>query len=418
MFNFEFSQIFLFFVALYFLTKFWLNLRQIRAVQESINQVPEQFSNKITLEDHQKAARYTTTKIRIGQFEMILDTIILLLWTVVGGINLLNEWVMGLQYSTILSGIVLLLSFTFISSFISLPFSLYSTFVVEEKFGFNKTTPKTFIVDMAKGIALGLIIGVPLLWVILTLMESAGEYWWFYAWAVFMGFNLFLMWAYPVFIAPLFNKFSELEDKELMEKITNLLDRCGFKSKGVFVMDGSKRSGHGNAYFTGFGANKRIVFYDTLLESLSHNQVEAVLAHELGHFKHKHIVKSIFFMAASNLIGLAILGWLMNQDWFYSQMSIQSQSTAVALLLFMLVMPVFTFMLQPAFSYLSRKHEFEADEFAAQQASADDLITALVSMYKENASTLTPDNIYSSFYDSHPPASIRINHLKKIGALT
>ncbi len=409
-----FSEVFLFFVGLYFLLRFWLNLRQIRSIQSHKDQVPEQFSHNITLEDHQKAAAYSTTKIRFSQFEMIFDTIILLFWTLGGGVNLLNQWVLSFSLDSIQSGILLLLSFSLISGALSLPFSIYSTFVIEEKFGFNKTTVATFISDMVKGVILGLILGVPLIWVILKLMESAGSLWWLYAWAVFMGFNLLVMWAYPVFIAPLFNKFTELEDQELKEKINALLQRCGFKSKGIFVMDGSKRSGHGNAYFTGFGANKRIVFFDTLLESLSANQVEAVLAHELGHFKRKHILKSILFMAMTNLAGLAILGWIMKQDWFYSEMHIQTPSTAVALLLFMLILPVFTFILQPVFSMLSRKHEFEADEFAAQQASAKDLISALVSMYKENASTLTPDALYSSFYDSHPPASIRINHLEKV----
>ena len=409
-----FSEVFLFFVGLYFLLRFWPNLRQIRSIQSHKDQVPEQFSHNITLEDHQKAAAYSTTKIRFSQFEMIFDTIILLFWTLGGGVNLLNQWVLSFSLDSIQSGILLLLSFSLISGALSLPFSIYSTFVIEEKFGFNKTTVATFISDMVKGVILGLILGVPLIWVILKLMESAGSLWWLYAWAVFMGFNLLVMWAYPVFIAPLFNKFTELEDQELKEKINALLQRCGFKSKGIYVMDGSKRSGHGNAYFTGFGANKRIVFFDTLLESLSANQVEAVLAHELGHFKRKHILKSILFMAMTNLAGLAILGWIMKQDWFYSEMHIQTPSTAVALLLFMLILPVFTFILQPVFSMLSRKHEFEADEFAAQQASAKDLISALVSMYKENASTLTPDALYSSFYDSHPPASIRINHLEKV----
>jgi STE24 endopeptidase len=297
-------------------------------------------------------------------------------------------------------------------SLLDLPFSLYSTFVIEERFGFNKTTIKIWITDLLKSASLMMVIGVPLIAVILWLMNQAGQYWWLYAWSVWTAFSLLMMWAFPVFIAPLFNKFSALEDESLKTRIDNLLQRCGFKSKGVFVVDGSKRSAHGNAYFTGFGSNKRIVFYDTLLESLSENEVEAVLAHELGHFKRNHIKKSLALSILMTLGGFALLAWLMNSAWFYSAMGVETASTHTALLLFMFVLPVFTYFISPLFSAMSRKHEFEADDFAKQQSDYRALVSALVNMYRENASTLTPDPIHSMFYDSHPPASIRISHLE------
>jgi len=273
----------------------------------------------------------------------------------------------------------------------------------------------TFFVDMLKGALLGVIIGVPLVMGILWLMEFAGTYWWVYAWLGLTAFSLLMTWAYPKFIAPLFNKFSPLEEGEVADRINNLLERTGFNSKGVFVMDGSKRSGHGNAYFTGFGKNKRIVFFDTLLEHLTPSQVEAVLAHELGHFKRKHIVKGMALSIAMTFVGFAVLAWLMQQEWFYTSLGVQQSSTYMALILFMLVSPAFTFFIGPLMSKLSRKHEFEADEFAAEQSSATELIAALVGLYKENASTLTPDPLYSAFYDSHPPAAIRIAHLQEHG---
>jgi STE24 endopeptidase len=307
-------------------------------------------------------------------------------------------------------------SLTVISSLLNLPFSLYQTFVIEERFGFNQTTIKTWLLDLLKTALLVAALGIPLLAAILWLMNQAGAQWWIYAWLLWMGFSLVLMWAYPAFIAPLFNKFSPLEDEALRERIEKLLRRCGFTSRGVFVVDGSRRSSHGNAYFTGFGRNKRIVFYDTLLESLSADEVEAVLAHELGHFKRNHLKKSLLLSGAFSLLGFALLAWLMRSDWFYSALGVEVASTHTALILFVLVMPVFTYFINPLFSALSRKHEFEADEFAHFNSDYKALISALVNLYRDNASTLTPDPLHSMFYDSHPPATIRINRLETIAA--
>ncbi len=395
----------------------WLSIRNTRHVAKHRSAVPEEFSDKITLEEHQKAADYTTTKANFGRLEAFIGIFILLFWLFGGGLNWLDSFFRSMEWGELTTGIAVLLSFSFISSFIGLPTSLYRTFVIEEKFGFNKTTLKTLIVDMLKGTVLGLVIGVPLLLLILWLMQSAStpdSLWWLYAWATLSMFSLVMMWAYPKFIAPIFNKFAPLEDGETLERIKALLKRTGFNSNGVFIMDGSRRSSHGNAYFTGFGKNKRIVFFDTLLESLSPPQIEAILAHELGHFKHKHILKGLAVSLTTTLVGFAILGWLINKQWFYSGLGIEHSSTYMALLLFMLVSPSFTFLLGPMMSWWSRKHEFEADKFAAQEASASELISSLVSLYKENASTLTPDALYSAFYDSHPPASIRIAHLKQV----
>jgi STE24 endopeptidase len=283
--------------------------------------------------------------------------------------------------------------------------------VIEERFGFNRTTLKTFIIDIFKGGALALILGVPLLWIILWLMEKSGELWWIYAWVVWTSFSLFIMWVYPTLIAPIFNKFEPLEQGDTLERIKQLLQRCGFSSNGIFVIDGSRRSSHGNAYFSGFGRNKRIVFFDTLLKMLNDDELEAVLAHELGHFKKKHILKGMLISIATTFIALALLAWLMKNDWFYTALGVSTPSTYMALLLFALVLPVFTFVLHPLLSLFSRKNEFEADAFAAQQTRAEHLIQALVGLYKENASTLTPDPIYSAFYDSHPPAPVRIAQL-------
>jgi STE24 endopeptidase len=296
-------------------------------------------------------------------------------------------------------------------SLLDLPFSLYHTFVVEQRFGFNRSTPVLFFTDLIKHALLLFIIGGPLIALALWIMQASGALWWLYVWAVWITFTLVMFWAYPAIIAPLFNKFSPLQDEQLRQRIQSLMDKCGFHSKGIFVMDGSKRSGHGNAYFTGFGNNKRIVFFDTLLESLEPAEIEAVLAHELGHFKLKHIQKRLLSTAALSLAALALLGWLAAEDWFYHGLGISQPSAWMALLLFMLAMPVFTFFLQPLMSLLSRKHEFEADAYAVQQSSGADLVHALVKMYRENASTLTPDPLYSAFHDSHPPAPVRIAHI-------
>lgn len=406
-----FTQLFLIMFALSIGLRLWLSQRQIAHIRDHRAQVPESFADKISLEEHQKAADYTTTKTRFGRLPLFYDAGLLLIWTLGGGLEWLDQSIIAMEYSPIITGITVMLAFMFISSALDLPFSLYSTFVIEEKFGFNRTTVKTFIIDLFKGLALGLVIGVPLLFIILWLMEQAGELWWIYTWAVLTGFSLLIMWIYPILIAPIFNKFEPLEEGETLNRIKNLLSRCGFSSNGVFVIDGSKRSSHGNAYFSGFGRNKRIVFFDTLLKMLNDDELEAVLAHELGHFKKKHIIKSMLISFATTFIALAILAWLMKNEWFFHGLGLSTPSTYMALLLFTLVLPVFTFLLSPIMSLFSRKNEFEADTFAAEQTNAKHLIKALVDMYRENANTLTPDPLYSAFYDSHPPASIRIAHL-------
>ena len=390
----------------------WLAMRHINHIRAHKQKVPDAFADKIPLDAHQKAADYTITKTRLGMANAVLAAVVLLVWIFAGGLELLDQLWRGMQWGDIYTGTAFILSFMLISMLIELPVSLYSTFVVEEKFGFNKMTGALFIKDMLKGILLAAIIGTPLLLLILWIMEQAGSLWWFYVWCVWMAFSLTMMWAYPKFIAPLFNKFEPLEDGELKHRITSLLEKCGFSSNGIFVMDGSTRSGHGNAYFTGFGANKRIVFFDTLINSLDVDETEAVLAHELGHFKKHHIKKGVALMAGMSLVGLAILGWLINQVNFYNGLGVSTQSTYMGLLLFMLVMPLFTFFISPVFSAFSRKHEFEADDYAREQSNASCLVSALVKMYEENASTLTPDPIHSAFYDSHPPAPVRIARLQ------
>ncbi len=396
----NFAVLFLAFFAVSIVVKLWLAQRHLSHIHKHRAQVPGAFNEKITLQEHQKAADYTSAKVKFGRWPLLYDAVILLGWTFGGGLELLDQLARGYALEPVYTGILVILSM-----------SLYSIFVIEEKFGFNRTTLKTFVVDMFKGTLLALILGVPLIWIVLWLMEQMGEFWWLYAWAVLTGFSLLIAWAYPTWIAPIFNKFSPLEEGETLNRINSLLNRCGFNSDGIFVIDGSRRSSHGNAYFSGFGKNKRIVFYDTLLESLSDNELEAVLAHELGHFKRKHIVKSMAISFATTLVGLAILAWLMKADWFYNALGVSTSSTYMALLLFTIVTPVFTFLLSPIMSMFSRKNEFEADDYAAQQSEAKYLIQALVNMYRENANTLTPDPLYSMFYDSHPPAPVRIAHL-------
>lgn len=407
----SFGLLFIGFFALSLIIKFWLSQRHIDHIRANRNAVPEAFSEKISLEEHQKAADYTTRKVTFGRWPMLYDAALLLLWTFGGGLELLDQSWRILELDPIYTGIAVILSLMLIAALLDLPFSIYSTFVIEEQFGFNRTTVNTFITDLFKGLALTLIIGSPLIWVVLWLMEKSGELWWLYTWLVWTGFSLFLAWAYPTWIAPIFNKFKPLEEGETLTRITNLLQRCGFNSNGIFVIDGSRRSSHGNAYFSGFGKNKRIVFFDTLLESLNDDELEAVLAHELGHFKRKHIIKGMLLSIVTSLLGLWVLSWLMQNDWFYQSLGVSTSSTYMALLLFTIVVPVFTFLLSPLLSMLSRKNEFEADEFAAEQTDARNLIQALVNMYKENASTLTPDPLYSAFYDSHPPAPVRVAHL-------
>ncbi len=406
------------FLALLIITtgvQLWLSLRNAKHVAKHRAAVPQEFADKITLEEHQKAADYTRTKGSFGRFNLILSAVVLLLWTLGGGLEILDNSIRSFNWEPLTTGVVFIIGFSLISSIIDIPTSIYSTFVIEEKFGFNKSTIKVFFIDMLKGAALSVAIGIPLIMLVLWLMESAGSLWWLYAWAALTAFSILMMWAYPKFIAPIFNKFKPLEEGDVLNRITTLLDKTGFNSDGVFVMDGSKRSSHGNAYFTGFGKTKRIVFFDTLLKHLTPTQVEAVLAHELGHFKHKHVLKGMIVSMTMTLVGFAVLAWLMQQQWFYNALGVSQSSTYMALVLFILVSPAFTFFIGPIMSRWSRKHEFEADSFAAQQSDSAELISALVGLYKKNAGTLTPDPLYSAFYDSHPPASIRIAHLKQAG---
>ena len=407
-----FTLIFLIATLSYVVTLLWLNLRQDKAVSKSFNAVPAEFSEKITLEQHQKAAQYTQAKLLVNHFEIIFSTLVLLIWTLGGGLNWLDTIWQTQGFDTINTGVLFIISLMVIGSAIDLPFSVYRTFVLEQKFGFNKMTMGTFIGDLFKGLLLMLIIGLPLVYAILWLMNEMGEFWWAYVWLVLTGFSLLMFWLYPSYIAPIFNKFKPLDNLELKVKIDSLLIRTGFKSDGVFVMDGSKRSSHGNAYFTGIGKNKRIVFFDTLLEGMEDKEVEAILAHELGHFHHKHIRKHMISSFTISLLGLALLGYLINQPWFFNGLGVQTMSNHTALILFTLTLPVFSFFIAPISNALSRKHEFEADSFAAKHTNADDLISSLVKLYRDNASTLTPDRLYSAFHDSHPSATIRINHLK------
>lgn len=408
----SFTLLFLLFLILSTGVEYWLGRRHLRHVAAHRDQVPDAFSAAIDLDAHQKAADYTVARGNLGQIERIVGAVILLLITL-GGItgNVLGFWAQT-GWNPIFAGAAGILSVLIITQIFDLPFSIYQTFVIEEKYGFNRNTPRQFVTDMALQLGLMLAIGGVMFSLLIWVMTALGSYWWIFAWALVMGFSILMSWAFPTFIAPLFNKFSPLEDTVLRDRIQRLLERCGFQSKGIFVMDGSKRSGHGNAYFTGIGNNKRIVFFDTLVASLSHDELEAVLAHELGHFKCNHIIKSLIVSSIATLIGFALLGWLSTQPWFYSGLGVQQASPAAALLLFMLVSPVFTVFTQPIAAYLQRRHEFEADDFAARLAKPNDLISALVKLYRDNASTLTPDPLYSAFHYSHPPASIRIANLE------
>jgi STE24 endopeptidase len=403
------------------LTKFWLASRQVRHVAQHREKVPEVFSQSISLDAHQKAADYTVAKARLGMLETALSTAVLLGWTLLGGLALVNDALMQALGTGLLQQLAMLVAFVVIGGAIDLPMSWYQTFVLEERFGFNKTTLKLWLADMLKGSAIGVLIGLPIAAFILWMMAATGGLWWLWAWLFWMGFNLLLLVIFPTLIAPLFNKFVPLEDDALKARVTALMKRCGFAAKGLFVMDGSKRSAHANAYFTGFGAAKRVVFYDTLLSKLSAGEVDAVLAHELGHFKHKHIVKRIVSMFAMSLVGFALLGYLAQQIWFYIGLGVQPNlggaNDALALLLFMLAMPVFSFFIGPLFAQLSRKHEFEADAYAVKQTSAQDLSTALLKLFEDNASTLTPDPVYVRFYYSHPGASERLARIQSAGAV-
>ncbi len=398
------------------LVRFWLASRQIRHVAQHRDAVPAAFAERITLAAHQKAADYTIAKARFGLLELAFGAAVLLGWTLLGGLDALNQALMAWLGGGMVQQLALLAGFGLISGLIDLPFTLYQTFVIEERFGFNKLTLKLWLADLLKSALIGAVIGLPIAALILWLMGSAGRFWWLWAWGVWMGFNLLLLLIYPTFIAPLFNKFQPLEDESLKNRVTALMQRCGFAAKGLFVMDGSKRSAHANAYFTGFGAAKRVVFYDTLLRQLEPVEVEAVLAHELGHFKHKHVLKRMASLFALSLAGFALLGWLSGQSWFYTGLgvipnlggSLAAPNDALALLLFMLAVPVFTVFISPLLAQLSRKHEFEADAYAISQTSGQSLAHALLKLYQDNASTLTPDPLYVKFYYSHPPAFERL----------
>jgi STE24 endopeptidase len=410
-----FSLLFVTFFLMTLGLRFWLAMRHIRHVAGNRAAVPADFTAKVSLQAHQKAADYTVAKTHFGLAALLWNGVVLVGFTLLGGLQALSTAVLHLVGPGMLHQIGLVVAFAVVSGVLDLPFDWYRQFVLEQRFGFNKMTLGLWVADMVKGALVGAVIGLPLLWVVLTLMASTGALWWLWAWFVWSGFQLLMMVLYPTVIAPLFNKFTPLADQSLKERIEGLMGRVGFASKGLFVMDGSKRSAHGNAYFSGFGANKRIVFFDTLLDRLAPNEIEAVLAHELGHFKLKHIIKRIVVLFAVSLAMLALLGYLKTQAWFYTGLGVEpllgADNDAMALILFMLVLPIFTFVLSPISSITSRKHEFEADAFAARHTDYRDLVSALVKMYEDNASTLTPDPLHSAFYDSHPPASVRVRHL-------
>lgn len=406
----------------YAITRIWLASRQIRAVARHRGAVPIEFQDTIPLAKHQRAADYTIAKLRFGFFELLLAIVVLLGWTLLGGLDALNglllDWI-GAR--PLLEPLALLAAFALISGLIDLPATLYQTFVIEERFGFNRMTWRLWFADLVKSTLLAVAIGLPLAALVLWLMQVTGAWWWLWTWGAWMAFSLLMLVIYPTVIAPLFNKFEPLQDEALKARVSLLMARCGFAAKGLFVMDGSRRSGHGNAYFTGFGAAKRVVFFDTLLTQLDPPEVEAVLAHELGHYKRRHVLKQIAGLFVTSLIGLALLGWLARQTWFYVGLGVYPNlpaslgglvsNNALALLLFMLVAPIFGLFLTPLMSYFSRKHEFEADAYSVQQTGPEHLSQALIKLHKDNASTLTPDPWYVRFYYSHPPAEERLAHL-------
>lgn len=397
------------------LVRFWLSSRQIRYVATNRDAVPVEFAEKITLTSHQRAADYTIARAKLGIVERLVDAVVLICLTLLGGLQKIDLFVASLTTNDLLRQLLLLVVVSIVVGIIGIPFGLYRQFRLEAKFGFNRMTIGLYLMDMIKGTLVGAAFGLPLIAAVLWLMAQAGTYWWLWAWALWATFNLLALLIFPTWIAPLFNKFTPLTDDDLAARIQALAKRCGFSLSGLFVMDGSKRSAHGNAYFTGFGKSRRIVFFDTLLAKLNPSEIIAVLAHELGHFKHHHITKRLIKGFVGALIFFALLGWLIQQSWFYTDLGVIPQlggrNDAMALVLFFLVLPVFTFALTPIFSWFSRKDEFEADNFARQQSDAKDLVSALVKLYDDNAATLTPDPIHSAFYDSHPPASIRIRHL-------
>ncbi len=413
--SFAFSLVFVAFLLLTVGLKYWLATRQIRHVAAHADAVPAQFAERVSVDAHRKAAAYTIAKQRFGLIETAVGTALLVALTLMGGLQAIADALAALLGRGFLFQIGVVAAVVVIVSVVDIPFSWYRQFRIEQAFGFNRMTPRTFFADLAKSALLAALLGLPVLAVVLRLMERAGDLWWLYAWLVWVAFNALVLVLYPTLIAPLFNKFEPLADTALADRIGRLLARTGFSSKGVFVMDGSRRSSHGNAYFTGLGRQKRIVFFDTLIERLQPQEIEAVLAHELGHFKLRHIGKRLALSALASLAFLATLGWLANQAWFYQGLGVQpaldARNDGLALVLFILVAPVFTFVLAPLVAAFSRAQEFEADAFAARHSSAHDLVSALAKLYRDNAATLTPDPLYSAFYDSHPPAAIRIERL-------
>ena len=410
-----FTLVFIAALALATATRLWLGLRHLGHIQSHRGTVPAEFAGDISLDAHRHAADYSCAKTRLALLTTAFECALILILIFGGALQWLHDMTAAWFAPGVARGVSLLILLGAISTVLDLPFAVYRTFSIEQRFGFNKMTPLMFVVDGLKNAALAAALGIPLIACILWVMERAGEFWWLYAWLIWVAFNLVILTVYPIWIAPLFNKFVPLADPQLQERIERLLERCGFKAQGLMVMDGSRRSSHGNAYFTGFGKSKRIVFFDTLLARLAPSEIEAVLAHELGHFKLKHVIKRIAWIFGASLAFLWLLAQLMNQAWFYSGLNVQTPSTAMALVLFFVVIPQFMFLLQPLTSFYSRKHEFEADRYAAQHASVADLISALVKLYKDNAATLTPDPLHSLFYDSHPPATTRIARLQATG---
>ncbi len=410
-----FSILFLLALVLTAAAKVWLSARHMQHVQSHRDRVPEAFSGEIDLDAHRKAADYTVAKSRLSASAIAFDALVVVLLTFGGLLQWFDNAAALFFDSNILRGTAFVAVLVIFTSVLELPFGLYRTFGIESRFGFNKMTFGMWLVDLAKQAVIGALLGLPLLLAVLWLMQQMGEWWWLYVWLVWVGFNTLVLAIYPTFIAPLFNKFSPMQEGEMKSRIEKLIERCGFTSNGLFVMDGSKRSTHGNAYFTGFGKSKRIVFFDTLLTRLEIGEIEAVLAHELGHFRRRHVFKRLAWTFAVSLVFLAILGAIKDQPWFYEGLNVVFPATnAMALALFFIAVPVFTFPLRPLIAMYSRKHEFEADQYAAEFTPARDLIRALTKLYKDNASTLTPDPLHSAVYDSHPPAAARIARLEQM----
>ncbi|SIO03096.1 STE24 endopeptidase [Sulfurivirga caldicuralii] len=408
------SELFIAALTLHVIIELVLNVRQSVKVGLSRKAVPEPFADRITLEDHQKAVDYTRAKLRLARQQLFFDAAILYVMTLGGGFEALYRLWLDSGLAPLWRETGFVLTTLWLLSLLHLPFQLIRTFKIEAEFGFNRTTPRQFVIDLIKGWLLGAALGIPIVAALVWLMQQLLDaQWWLWAWALWMGFNLFILWAWPRWIAPLFNKFTPLEDDTLRQRIENLLARTGFASNGVFVMDGSRRSSHGNAYFAGMGRNKRIVFFDTLLEKLEPEEIEAVLAHELGHFRHGHIKKRLLLSALISLAGFWLLNWLMQQPEFFTGLGVQPPSPGTALVLFVTAVPVFFFWLGPLMALLSRKHEFEADAFAAEQVGSDAMIRALLKLYRDNAAPLVQDEWYSAWHDSHPPAPVRIEHLQR-----